>query len=390
MHILVVNYEYPPLGGGGGFVTRDILEHIAGIGHHVSIITSGYNGLPSQEVINGVEVVRVPVLRRTKIETATNLSMLSYVPFCVYKFKSLSGRKFDIINTHFAVPSGPAGHMIAKYANLPNVLSIHGGDIFDPSKFFSPHKIPGLKQTVRKMLNAADRVVAQSTDTKNNALHFYGIKRPVDIIPLGIKKPIFQRRSRKELGYEKNETLIVAIGRLVARKNLSETLIVLAAVKKRHNFKFIIIGDGPARTSLEEQVSQLGLRDNVHFKGTISDEEKFQLLNIANLYISTAMHEGFGLVFLEAMECGLPIVCYNRGGQTDFLLNGETGFVTEFGNQKAFVENVLSIISNPDMQANIGANNKKLAPDFYISNCAEKYISLFEQVIRKYNSKSDL
>ena len=68
MRILVINYEYPPIGGGGGFVTRDILEHIAQCGHSVSIVTSCFNGLKKHERVNGVEVVRVPVLFRNKIE----------------------------------------------------------------------------------------------------------------------------------------------------------------------------------------------------------------------------------------------------------------------------------------------------------------------------------
>ena len=141
MRILVINYEYPPIGGGGGFVTRDILESMAQQGHEVTIITSAYNNLSKQELINGVVVFRVPVFCRTKLETASLPSMLSYVPSSIFKVLcSFKGKKFDIINTHFAIPSGPAGYIIAKILKLPNVLSIHGGDIYDPSKPLSPHK----------------------------------------------------------------------------------------------------------------------------------------------------------------------------------------------------------------------------------------------------------
>ena len=174
MRILVINYEYPPIGGGGGFVTRDIIEEIVKKGHIVTIVTSHYKGLAKQECVNGVDVIRVPVLFRNKIEVANMASMFCYVPFSIIKSLSKFSRKtFDIINTHFAVPSGPAGYILSKYFDIPNVLSLHGGDIFDPSKSLSPHKTPILSNTVNVMLETADRVVAQSNDTKRNAYTYY-------------------------------------------------------------------------------------------------------------------------------------------------------------------------------------------------------------------------
>ena len=85
MRILVVNYEYPPIGGGGGFVTRDVFEHLASQGHSVTVITSHYKGLAKQEVVNSVNVIRVPVISRKKMEVASMASMLSYFPSSVFK-----------------------------------------------------------------------------------------------------------------------------------------------------------------------------------------------------------------------------------------------------------------------------------------------------------------
>ena len=106
--------------------------------------------------------------------------------------RSKEFRDYDIVNTHFAVPSGPAGQAVAGYLKIPNILSIHGGDIFDPSKSLSPHKTPILSGVVAAMLNRADRVVAQSSDTRSNALKYYKVNRNIDIIPLGIKKPLIK------------------------------------------------------------------------------------------------------------------------------------------------------------------------------------------------------
>ena len=79
MHILVINYEYPPIGGGGGFVTRDILEAMAARGHHITIVTSGFDTLKDHEIRNGVEIIRTPILGRKNLEVASMASMLGEV-----------------------------------------------------------------------------------------------------------------------------------------------------------------------------------------------------------------------------------------------------------------------------------------------------------------------
>ena len=391
MRILVINYEYPPIGGGGGFVTRDIMEQIVKFGHNVSIITSNFKGLKKYEIVNGVEVFRVPVLHRKKEEVATLPSLLSYFPSCLLHTPFLlNGHKYDVINTHFAIPSGPAGYILSKLYRLPNVLSILGGDIFDPSKSLSPHKVPLLSTTVQNMINSADRVVASSSDTKANAYRFYMVNREIDIIPLGIKPPLFEKNTRHNFGLDPNEIVFSSIGRLIKRKNLNDVIEILARIKKHYKFKFLIMGDGPERNHLERLIKQFRLEGMVRMMGNVSDEVKFQLLNLSDCYLSTSLHEGFGLVFLEAMECGLPIVCYNRGGQNDFLINKKTGFLVALGDKKAFHDRIIELIQNPDMKDEMCYYNKNLVKKYYISNCAERYISIFQEVISESSKQKNI
>ncbi len=135
MKILIINYEYYPVGGGGGVICKDIAEEIARCGHEVTVVTTHFGNLKKEEVINNVLIIRVPVLFRKKQDVATIFSMLSYYPSCIRKVNHLMKQtQYDIINTHFAVPSGPAGQHISNKYHIPNVLSIHGGDLYDPSK----------------------------------------------------------------------------------------------------------------------------------------------------------------------------------------------------------------------------------------------------------------
>ena len=386
MRILIINYEYPPIGGGGGFVTRDICENIVSRGHNVTVVTSNFKGLPDHEMVNGVNIIRVPVFSRRKMEVAGTASMLSYFPLSVFEaMKHVKANGYDILNTHFAIPSGPTGYVLSKVFHLPNVLTIHGGDIFDPSKTLSPHNAPILKQTVKIMLKTADYVVAASNDTKKNAYTYYNIDRSIDIIPLGIKKPNFIKKSRVDFNLGHDEIIFCTIGRLVKRKNINDTLAVLSGLKNEHKFKFLIIGEGPERKTIINLSNQYGIGSNILMMGNVSDEQKFQLLSLSDIFLSTAIHEGFGLVFLEAMDAGVPIVCYNRGGQNDFLEDGRTGFLVNLGDKKKFQERVLEIINNDRIRSAMSAYNKKLIQNFYIDVCAEKYISRFNKVISDYS-----
>jgi len=172
---------------------------------------------------------------------------------------------------------------------------------------------------------------------------------------------------------------------LVKRKNIEETVAILSELKNRYRFKFLVIGDGPERGNINELAKQHGLGSNFQMMGNVSDELKFQLLSLSDIFLSTALHEGFGLVFLEAMAAGIPVVCYNRGGQNDFLENGKTGFLVKFGDKKQFKAKVSEIIDNKSLRFSIGSYNKKVIKKYYIEVCAEKYISLFDKVISDHS-----
>ena len=385
MRILVVNYEYPPIGGGGGFVTRDILEQMAKSGHGVTIITTHYKGLKKHEKVNGAEIIRVPVFLRNKMEVANIPSLVSYCPSSfLYAIHNCNRHSYDVINTHFTIPSGPTGHLLSKISGLPNILSIHGGDIFDPSKTFSPHRTPLLHNVVEFLLTKANLVVAQSSDTRENAYKYYNINREIKIIPLGIKKPVFEKKTRYHFDLEPDELVFCTIGRLIKRKNIDDELEVLSRIKKHFRFKFLIIGEGPERAHLERLARHLGLQGIVRFLGNVSDEVKFQLLDLSDCYLSTALHEGFGLVFLEAMESGLPVISYNRGGQNDFLASGKTGFLVELGNKESFGRKVIELIRNAELRNSMSSHNRDLVKKYYISNCAEKYVRLFEDLASRH------
>jgi glycosyltransferase involved in cell wall biosynthesis len=383
LRILFCNYEYPPLGGGGGVVMAALARELARR-HEVTVLTSRAHGLAPRESELGVEVIRVPVLFRRELAVANVPSMLAYVPAAIARGPSLARRgAFDVINTHFAIPTGPAGQALAAYFRVPNVLSIHGGDLYDPSKKLSPHRHALLRFAVRRMLLAADAVVGQSRNTVGHVEQIYGVKRPVSLIPLGIDRPpAVPAPPRAELGLPADAFVLVTVGRLVARKDTVQLVRALAA-SKRSQAHLLIVGDGPEAPEIRRAAAELGVAERVHMLGQTSDAEKYRALAVADAFASTSQHEGFGLVFLEAMAFGLPVLCYDHGGQTDFLTSGRNGQVLRLNDFDAFARALADLYDNSQLRLEMGRYNRSAVEEFFIERCAERYEALFREAIEE-------
>src|SRR5262245_2497993 len=381
MRILFCNYEYPPLGGGGGVVMAALARQLARR-HEVTVLTSRAGDLAAQANDQGVRDVRVRVLFRRQLAVAYFQSMLAYLPSGFSRGLSWRGQ-FDVINTHFVVPTGPLGHALARWLHLPNVLSVHGGDLFDPSKRSSPHRHASLRAAVRWMLAAADDVIGQSQDTVRHVNDLYGVHRDVGLIPLGIERPPpHATASRATFGLPHDAFVMVTIGRLVARKATTQLVDVLAA-SAIPNAHLLIIGDGPDVGAIRQRAADLGVAERVHLPGQVTEADKYAALGIADAFVSTSQHEGFGLVFLEAMACGLPVICYDRGGQTDFLASGETGFVVRLNDTLAFGHAVRAIHADIYLRRRLGQRNRQLVENYFIDSCAARYEKVFAAAIER-------
>ncbi|MFV2057936.1 MAG: glycosyltransferase family 4 protein [Thiohalomonadales bacterium] len=388
MRILFVNYEYPPLGGGGGVINKLIAEELAKQ-HDVAILTSQGMGRPRETVENNVKVYRVPVFFRSRQAAANMPSMLAFLPSGYRTGRQLlKESSFDVINTHFVVPTGPVGDWLSNYASVPNVLSVHGGDLYDPSKWTSPHRHSLLRNLVKKLLRKADKVVGQSSNTLQNVKEYYDADLACDCIPLGIVRPTDTTVAPRERYHLQEDDIVLAtVGRLVSRKAVDKLINV---VKNLNNQKvhLFIIGSGPQEESLKQVSAELNLAKQIHFLGQTDEKEKFEVLRMADIYASTSQHEGFGIVYLEGMACGLPIVCYDYGGQTDFLTSGETGYLVKLNDLDAFTTSCQNLIDDADFRKKMGKQNQIAVEAYYIDHCAKRYEEVFQQAID--NRKKDI
>ncbi|WP_174591666.1 glycosyltransferase family 4 protein [Methanocella conradii] len=372
MKILMINYEFPPLGGGGGVACYQLAKELAKK-HCVDYLTTGFKGLPKFEVVDGINVYRVPVLGRTDISTATFLSMLSFLPSSLILGIGLCRKnRYDAINAHFVLPSGATGVVLSKIFKVPLVMSIHGGDIYDPSKKSSPHRHFILRKIITLLLNNSNYIIAQSNNTKENAIKFYAPKKDVQVIPLGFIEPVFNSVNRKQLNLSDNDIIIISVGRLIKRKGFDYALRAIAQLRY-DNLKYLIIGEGPEKDNLKSLANQLKIQDKVEFLGYQSEEKKFQYLSNANIYLLSSLHEGFGVCLMEAMYCGLPIVSTENGGQIDLLRDRKNALFTPIMDPGALAKKISILIEDSDLSKKMGEQNRQDLKRFYIEHIVKKY-----------------
>lgn len=386
LKILIINYEHPPLGGGGGVCTQTVSKALVAKGHTVHILTSGMKGLPKECDEDGVKVFRVPVLGRKDLATASNLSMFTFPLTSIPKGFSLCRKyKYDVINTHFYAPSGPTGLVLSLLCRIPNVLYIHGADVYDPTRL---NKTPAGKGVLSMLLRLsaklqsrlAQKIACQSSNTKENIETYIKPKKPITVIPLPFAKPAHPASSKKSLGLDPKKYYILSAGRVVKRKGYDFLLRAMAELPER--IHALIMGDGPELENLRALSRELGIAERVHFLGFVErDEDKYKYYAAADLYVLSSLHEGMGIVVQEAMEFGLPVVATNHGGQVDLITHNLNGILVPPQDSHALADAILTVYRSKSLAKSFGKNNIEIIQKYYAPQIADQYLRLFEETL---------
>lgn len=291
MHVLLVNYEYPGVTencGGGGRVTELLREGLEERGCDVRVITdnAGSAGSPA-------------------IHGPTSGGHYATFPLRAYRHLDDALQWADVVNGHFSLPSSlPLARLATKH-DVPFVCSVMGADVYDPTRFRRIRPIADAAN--RRVLGAADAVVAPSSDMAARVDDRYGID--TELIHYGLDVAPWEWRDRQR----HDPPRVLTVARLVERKNWPRAgqAIYLAGGGE---WDWRIVGDGPLRGRLERDFDEIAT-----VCGYVDDLQSE--LEWADLFFLPSKHEAFGMVFLEALASGLPVVTSACGGQTDIVAN---------------------------------------------------------------------
>ncbi|ACK42895.1 MULTISPECIES: glycosyltransferase family 4 protein [Dictyoglomus] len=333
------------------------------------------------------------------------------LPYSIKYDLMLRNMEPNIIHTHTPFSLGIFGLYMGKRIKIPIVHTYHtllpdyAYYIWDHFPHFVKKNIIDEERAKRiaiwisrEYCNHSDLIIAPSTKIKR-LLKNFGIQKPIEILPNGIDLDRFKKipkpEARKSLGLPTDVILLLFVGRLGKEKNI-EFLIEVMKYIKENNEKLIylvIVGDNPDKRVMEElknKAKTLNVYDRTIFTGYLEYERVIEAYYASDIFVFSSITETQGLVILEAMASGLPVVAIDDDAISDFVKDGINGFLVPNNqeNKRLFSEKIKNLIEDKDLYTKMSLHALETSRSFHIKNLNKKLLALYEDLIREYNNSN--
>ena len=373
MRILLINYEYPPIGAGAATATYHIAKCLADQHQAVFVLTSGFGKLRNWKVENNVNVYRCPAFRK-KAGQSNIFYMLTFISssFILLPFL-LQNNKIDVTIVFFSLPCGPLGLLGKIVLGVPYVVSLRGGDV--PGNELSLERLHKFFKPLRRLIfKRSLAVVANSEGLK--VLSEKADPYPVKVVPNGVDTKFFIPAVKRDM-----QKRLLFVGRFQDQKNLFFLLrhIDKVAQQVKEEFELHIVGEGPLEDVLKKYANMLNMNNKIFWHGWCGKNELRQYYQQAVCILNPSLYEGMPNVVLEAMACGLPAIASNVAGNEAIVRHGETGFLFDLQFPEQFRKAVVRILEDSNLAVQMGLRGREwVKREFSWDKVAEKYIKLLE------------
>jgi glycosyltransferase involved in cell wall biosynthesis len=374
MNLLLINYEYPPIGGGAATATWNMSHELVQQGHHVIILTAAYKELQGWHKEKGVQIYRCWALRQLK-DRSTLLEQLSFVISATFVLnKVIINYDIEGIIVFFSMPCGPLGLWGKVLKRIPYIISLRGGDVPGVEKrVIWLHRL--LKPIRQLILKHSQTIVANSFSLKKIAQQTDPF--PISIIPNGVDSNFFYPISHQNPIFQ-----FLFVGRFQSQKNLFFLLNQLSLLKNKQNIPFQcgLVGDGHLKAALQKYALELNLASTLVWHGWQLKEQLRHLYQQSDCLLNLSLYEGMSNVILEAMACGLPIIASQVIGNDAVVQHGKTGYLVDLENQDDCQKALQSLLTDQEKAQQFGqAGRNWVETDFSWAKVANEYVQLFRK-----------
>jgi glycogen(starch) synthase len=387
MKVLFVNYEFPPLGGGGGTTTKFIARSMAANNVEVRVLTSGFKGLPATEHQDGYTVIRVPSLRLHESDCSP-FEMICFMISAVWPMlRIIREWKPDCAHVFFALPTGPLGLFAKKIAGLPYVLYLLGGDV--------PGFLPNETGWQHRALKALSHAVWKNASfTVANSDGLLGLARrafpdvPLRVITNGVDTAAFCPMDMVEncSGRDPSGLHLLFVGRFAPQKGL---LVLLQAIDRlcstgnSGSIKLTIVGDGPEKMEYEAFVATRGLQKHLRFLGWVPLQKLCGIYNQADIFILPSIAEGMPSVVLQALSCGRPVISTKVYGSENLIIDGYNGYIVSPNDPVSLAECIRRFMGNRELLETMKRNARESVVSYDWTHKAAEFMELYRQMVQK-------
>jgi N-acetyl-alpha-D-glucosaminyl L-malate synthase BshA len=354
--------------GGSGILATELGLRMAARGHEVHFIVreSPFRlpGYVENVFLHPVEDVYYPLFQAPP-HTMALASKMAEVAVTY---------DLDVLHVHYAIPHAVSAYL-AKQMLAPRaigvVTTLHGTDITLVGNQ------PIFQRITRFCIEASDRVTAVSRFLEQETRRIFGIQRDIRVIHNFVDCERFRPRATPELRRRfaaPDELILMHASNFRPVKNVGVLLEVFAAVTRERAARLVLLGEGPELPFAQRRASELGLGDRVVYLG--NQEAIEELLPLADVFLLPSHHESFGLAALEAMACGVAVICTSVGGATAVIEEGKDGFLRHPADVSGWVEATLGLLRDPERRRRVGDAARRTAKQRF---CSDEAAARYEE-----------
>jgi len=381
LHIAFFTNYYHPVVNGVVRSVASFRENLMKQGHNVFIFAQSDNTYKDDEPF----IFRYPSLPLPLGDISTAIPVSSFVD------QLLPALKLDVIHTHHPILLGQTAARKATELDLPLVFTFHTQYweythyVPFPQEAIQDFLKNAVHRWLREFMQKCQHIIIPSESLKDILIRDYGLHERYSVIPTGTDLEPFQNADGKSLrsknGWQE-ESVLISVGRLAPEKNWDTLVRAFAKVHEKHaGTRLVLIGDGAARSSLEALAAELGVAEQVTFTGALPFQEIPRYLKAADAFAFASVTETQGLVTIEAMAAGLPVVAVDGPGTRDIMEHGKQGFLVE-NDPDALAKGIHKLLADPQRLKRLSNNALKKAKTFEVNQLGKQLLGVYEQAIQ--------
>ena len=380
--------------GGMNVYVRAVASELAASGVGCDVFTRRIDAeTPEVEPMgNGARLIHVTAGPVAYLEKEELPPLTAVFANGIEAFQAREALAYDVLHSHYWL-SAVAGELLASRWAIPHVAMFHTlGDVKLRARA-SEHETPERLDAERRIVHVLDRVVAATEHERQLLRQLYRVPgERVAVIPLGVDLDRFQPGGRAEaraaLGLSTDERLVLAVGRIEPLKGLDILIRALAEMTERQHVKLLIAG-GDDRADreiarLKAVAAEVGVADRVRFVGAVPHERLPLYYRAADAVAMPSFYESFGLVAVEAMACGVPVVASRVGGLTSTIADGRTGYLIPWRCPGPFAEKLDLLLGNQGLRDALGANAVQRMQAYSWRAVAASLRALYERLLAEH------
>jgi D-inositol-3-phosphate glycosyltransferase len=379
--------------GGMSVYIRELARELGRRGHWVDIYTRAHDPTDNQIVELG-ENARLIHLEAGGVQDIHKLVVYSYLADLLGEleaFTDRNGLRYDLIHSHYWL-SGWLGRCVQRSWDVPHIMMFHTLGAVKNAIGMGEDE-PELRIWAEKQLaKDCHRIIAATEGEKEDLIRYCGASpETISVIPCGVNLDLFQpvdkEVARRQLGLD-SDAIILFVGRIDPLKGIDRLLMAMTYLERRQGARLVIVGgDDDSEAELERLrrlTRELHIQDSVTFAGPVGHEELPSYYSAAQVCVIPSYHETFGLVALESLACGTPVVAAAVGGIETVVRQDQTGYVVRDNTPLRLADSIAAVLSKPDDGGWSVSSTRASVLRFGWANIAQAVIEEYRQVLGNY------